>query len=86
MILIDNSLSMGEGDHYQDDEIRKTAAKLVNGDNPTRLQLAQALLSRDNPDWLQSLLHRRKMKVHLYHLDVQGRAVACSTRTARRST
>jgi hypothetical protein len=42
---------------------------------PSRLQLAQALLSRDNPDWLQQLLHRRKMKVHVYHLDLAGRAV-----------
>jgi hypothetical protein len=75
VILVDNSLSMGEGDHYLDDEVRKTAAKLVNADNPTRLRLAQALLSRDTPDWLHSLLHRRKMKVHLYHLDAQGRAV-----------
>jgi hypothetical protein len=74
-ILVDNSLSMGDGDHYQDEEVRKRAAQLVNGDRPTRLQLAQALLSRDNPDWLRELLQHRKMKVHLYHLDVQGRAV-----------
>jgi hypothetical protein len=42
---------------------------------PSRLQLAQALLTRNPPDWLQALLHRRKMKVHVYHLDSAGRAI-----------
>ena len=42
---------------------------------PSRLQLAQAVLGRENPDWLKTLLHRRKMKVHVYHLDAAGRAV-----------
>jgi hypothetical protein len=42
---------------------------------PSRLQLAQGLLTRDDPDWLKTLLHRRKMKVHVYHLDAAGRAI-----------
>jgi hypothetical protein len=42
---------------------------------PSRLQLAQALLSRQDPDWLQTLLNRRKMKVHVFHLDSTGRAI-----------
>jgi Aerotolerance regulator N-terminal/von Willebrand factor type A domain len=45
------------------------------GWRPSRLQLAQALLSRPDPDWLQTLLHQRKMKVHVFHLDHTGRAI-----------
>jgi len=131
VILIDDSLSMGEPDSYQDEGIqdaanaladkirkqlqerlpekikrvqaradrkRKSADARVRADGdelahkaqalqtqlaqvnspswrPTRLQLAQALLGRDDPDWLQALLKRRKMKVHVYHLDSAGRAV-----------
>src|SRR5262249_46657968 len=56
VLLIDNSLSMGDGDRYQDDEVRHASEKLVKGERPSRLQLAQALISRDNPDWLDSLL------------------------------
>ncbi|HYT95185.1 MAG TPA: VWA domain-containing protein [Gemmataceae bacterium] len=49
----------------------------VNSPNfkPSRLQLAQALLSRQDPDWIGALLSRRKMKVHIFHLDAQGRLV-----------
>ena len=36
---------------------------------PARLQLVQSLLADDQPDWLKTLLGRRRMKVHLYHLD-----------------
>jgi hypothetical protein len=42
---------------------------------PARLQLVQSLLTDEQPDWLHTLLGRRRMKVHLYHLDVSGRAV-----------
>ncbi len=42
---------------------------------PSRLQLTQALLGREDPDWIKSLLSRRKMKVHIFHLDTQGRLV-----------
>src|SRR5262249_50287159 len=41
---------------------------------PTRLQLAQALLAQEEHDWLHTLLHTRRMKVHVYHLDADGRA------------
>ncbi len=52
----------------------------VNSPNwrPSRLQFAQALLSRENPDWINSLLNRRRMKVHIFHLDVNGRLVKLS--------
>jgi hypothetical protein len=42
---------------------------------PARLQLVQDLLADPEPDWLQTLLGRRRMKVHIYHLDGAGRAV-----------
>jgi hypothetical protein len=42
---------------------------------PSRLQLVQSVLAGDDPDWLQTLLGRRRMKVHVYHLDPAGRAI-----------
>jgi uncharacterized membrane protein len=42
---------------------------------PARLQLIQSFLADDQPDWLKTLLDRRKMKVHIYHLDQDGRAL-----------
>jgi hypothetical protein len=42
---------------------------------PTRLQLVQALLARPENDWLDTLLHRRQMKLHFYQLDGTGRAL-----------
>jgi len=35
------------------------------------LQLAQALLAQ-GIDWLHALLHKRQMKLHVYHLDAEG--------------
>jgi hypothetical protein len=42
---------------------------------PTRLQLAQALIAQPDQDWLKYLLNQRRCKVHIYHLDREGRAV-----------
>ncbi|HMF19834.1 MAG TPA: hypothetical protein VKE98_21695, partial [Gemmataceae bacterium] len=42
---------------------------------PTRLQLVQALLAQKEPDWLETLLGQRRMKVHIFHLDANGRAI-----------
>jgi hypothetical protein len=42
---------------------------------PTRLQLVQALLAQPDSDWLQTLVQQRRMKVHIYQLDVNGRAI-----------
>jgi hypothetical protein len=42
---------------------------------PTRLQLVQALLAQKDPDWLETLVGHRRMKVHLFHLDANGRAI-----------
>jgi hypothetical protein len=131
VLLIDDSRSMGEADHYQEDAMQnavkrlgdevaqrekarlpehikalqeKLAAKLAAKDatarreaeelqrkiqslenqlaqinspgwRPTRLQLAQALVGRNDNDWLDALLNRRHMKIHLFHLDANGRAI-----------
>lgn len=45
---------------------------------PTRLQLVQALLSQPDNDWLKDLHLKRKMRIHIYQLDVNGRAVKLS--------
>ncbi len=42
---------------------------------PTRLQLAQALVAQPEQDWLAYLLNQRRSKVHIYHLDHEGRAI-----------
>src|SRR5206468_111996 len=40
---------------------------------PGRLQLALALLTQEEPNWIAELLKRRQMRVHVYHLDAAGR-------------
>lgn len=135
VLLVDDSRSMGEPDHFQDEGTRAAVARLgegikkrqletlpqriktvegeieaktallqkggdeavrlevdalrsrlqamqnqlaqINSPNwrPTRLQLAQALVARENNDWLKHLVHQRKTKVRIFHLDAEGRAV-----------
>lgn len=41
---------------------------------PTRLQLAQALVLSGERDWIGHFVDGRRMKLHLFHLDAQGRA------------
>lgn len=56
-------------------ELRERARvleKATQGQDLQRLELAQVLLTRKVPDWLEALLSRRKVKVHLYA--VSGRA------------
>ncbi len=45
---------------------------------PTRLQLVQALFAQPDQDWLKALVNQRRMKVHFYELDAQGRAIKMS--------
>jgi hypothetical protein len=42
---------------------------------PTRLQIAQSLLSTGPRDWISHFVDQRRMKVHMYQLDSQGRAM-----------
>jgi hypothetical protein len=77
VILIDDSRSMSTTDRYRDPEVSEAAGRIAKEAGltaPQRLQLAQALLTRSQPDWLDDLLTRRKVKVHVYH---------CSSRAAR---
>jgi hypothetical protein len=77
VIIIDDSTSMSTVDKYRDPEVRAAAEQLssVSGlSSQERLALAQALLTRENPDWLKTLLEQRQVKVHVYH---------CSTRAHR---
>lgn len=128
-LIIDDSRSMGEPDHYQDERLQQAAKrfgqqiadqlkkdlaakaqklqaevdKLAEGKGesealekkiraleaqraqvnspgwrPTRLQLAQAILAQPGNDWLESILHRKRFKLHLFHLDANGRAIRLS--------
>ncbi|MCI0684284.1 MAG: VWA domain-containing protein [Gemmataceae bacterium] len=45
---------------------------------PTRLQIVQGLLAQAENDWLKRLVNQRRMKVHVYQLDMQGRAIKLS--------
>jgi hypothetical protein len=77
VIIIDDSYSMSTVDKYRDPEVQAAAEELSNVSGMSsqeRLALAQALLTREKPDWLRSLLEQRQVKVHVYH---------CSTRAHR---
>ncbi|MSQ93283.1 MAG: VWA domain-containing protein [Gemmataceae bacterium] len=41
---------------------------------PSRLQLVQAILAQPDPHWIKTLLTKHRSKVHIFHLDLQGRA------------
>jgi hypothetical protein len=82
-ILIDDSGSMSTRDDYDDARQREAVARLLDYDAapdsaalpaPERLRLAQALLTRGASPWLDHLLTRRRVKLHVYH---------CSTRAGR---
>src|SRR6185295_3205443 len=42
---------------------------------PTRLQLAQAIILGNDPDWLPALSKKNRLKIHIFHLDASGRAL-----------
>jgi hypothetical protein len=77
VVIIDDSESMSTVDRYRDPQIQAVAERLAKQSNLTeadRLHLAQALLTRSEPDWLTALLTQRKVRLHVYH---------CSTRAHR---
>ncbi len=41
---------------------------------PSRLQLVQAILAQEKPHWLKTLLAKKESKIHIFHLDITGRA------------
>ncbi len=75
VLLIDDSLSMTATDRYREPQIQVVADRLAQHDGLTkneRLYLAQALVTRSDPDWLTALITQRKVRVHVYHCS--GRA------------
>lgn len=77
VLLLDDSASMSTVDQYKDTRIKEVADRLAQHDGVThaeRLSLAQALVTRDDGDWLTAMLTRRKVRVHVYH---------CSSRAHR---
>jgi hypothetical protein len=78
-IIIDDSRSMSHADLYQDLHVRQAAerlAKLGSLSAPERLQIAQALVTRTQPDWLETLLTRYQVKVHVYHCSGKAARIA----------
>jgi hypothetical protein len=63
--------SLQQRKHYW----QKQAENLNNGKwRPSRLQLVQAILAQPEPHWLKTILAKHKTKIHIFHLDVNGRA------------
>src|SRR5215467_12879368 len=61
VLLIDDSGSMSHVDRYRDPQVQAAAERLAQVSNLTeadRLQLAQALLTRGESDWLSTLRTR----------------------------
>jgi len=42
---------------------------------PSRLQLVQAILAQPEPHWIKTLIKEKRAKVHIFHLDAEGRAI-----------
>lgn len=57
---------------YWREQSRQLAA---NTWKASRLQLGQALLTKSESGWLNTLVQRHRARVHVYHLDANGRAV-----------
>jgi Aerotolerance regulator N-terminal/von Willebrand factor type A domain len=77
VLLIDDSESMSTLDTFRDPRVKAAAERLSQLENVTeadRLRLAQALVTRSEPDWLTTLLMQRKVRLHVYH---------CSTKAHR---
>lgn len=78
-VIIDDSRSMSATDRYQDQDVREAAerlAQLTSLAEPERLQLAQALLTGNQPTLLENLLLERKVKIHLYRCSARATRIA----------
>jgi len=79
VILLDTSASMSTVDDLKDPAVKAKAAELAQLAGLTevqRLRLAQILLTRPEADWLDRLLTRRQVKVHVYTIADQARRLA----------
>jgi hypothetical protein len=78
VLLLDDSASMSTTDRYRDPQVQEVADRLARHEGLTkgeRLDLAQALVTRSEPDWLTALLTQRQVRVHVYHLSDLTRRV-----------
>lgn len=78
-VIIDDSQGMREADDYPAESraakaVARLAADLGLKGSPTRLQQAQALLTRKGGGWLKELAVSRKSRVTVYHLGGPGKA------------
>jgi hypothetical protein len=74
-ILIDDSRSMSVSDRYEDASAKAIAERLVQDLPylpPERLRLVQAILTGRQGGWLEDLLVRRRVRIHLYHCASQA--------------
>jgi hypothetical protein len=78
-ILIDTSASMSHVDDIKDPAVRAKAEELVGAaglSQAHRLRLAQALLTREDGQWLERLLREKEVKVHIFAVDTTTRPIA----------
>ncbi|HVW02928.1 MAG TPA: VWA domain-containing protein, partial [Planctomycetaceae bacterium] len=69
VLLIDVSGSMDTPDQYQKSDIQKSADRLIANaglNAPTRLNLAKALLTRNDGDFLRQLQSRHKLRIYTF--------------------
>lgn len=79
VLLLDTSASMATRDRFQDPAVRAKADELLASTNlpeGDRLRLAQALLTRKDGEWLNQLLTKRQVRLHIYTMADQARLVA----------
>ena len=82
VIVLDTSASLDTVDDLKDPAVRAKADELAGTaglSRPNRLRLAQLLLTRPGADWLDRLLTEKRVKVHVYAVDVTARPVGTAT-------
>lgn len=67
VVLMDDSQSMGVADEFADPAARDVVAAVAGKPSPTRLELAQALLTRGDHPWLAGLVGRQA-RLHIYRV------------------
>jgi len=67
VVLVDDSQSMGVTDEFTDAAAKDAAATRSSKALPTRLELAQALLTRGDDAWLAGLVNKHA-RLHVYHM------------------
>lgn len=90
-VLIDVSGSMGLSDRYQDRRLAAAAARLASGprespgDGPTRLQLVQAIVTRERGQWLRQLQQTHQVRLYAFDEHLRPLRTAAEDRAAEGS-